>query len=78
MKYLFLALVLTACTDESATVHTLQDSGFTDIQTDGYDWLACGHDDTSATRFHAKNASGRAVSGVVCCGIVFKACTVRF
>lgn len=74
--FLFLFL-LAACTDEAATISTLDQSGFTDIQTTGYSWFSCSDSDAFHTAFTAKNPLGKPVSGVVCCGW-FKNCTVRF
>lgn len=71
-------LLLTGCTNESATVETLQKAGFRDIRTTGYAWLACGDDDTFATKFQARNPTGQLVNGVVCCGLIGKGCTIRW
>jgi len=68
----------TGCADDYAAVRTLRDSGFTDIQTTGYSWFECGEDDTTHTGFRATNPAGLVVEGTVCCGLVFKGCTVRF
>ncbi len=78
MRLAFIALVLLGCTDESATVRTLQSAGFTEIRTTGWSAFACGQDDTFATGFTAKNPAGQTVSGAVCCGFLTKGCTVRF
>ncbi len=69
--------LLAACTDEAASIRTLESSGFSEISLKGYDAFACGKGDHFATRFRAKNPQGRFVSGVVCCGMV-KSCTIRF
>jgi hypothetical protein len=71
-------LMLLGCTDESATKETLRKSGFSEVETLGYDAWACGKDDTYSTKFRAKNPQGVVVEGVVCCGAWAKACTVRF
>lgn len=81
MKNTFLAMLflgLLACTDEFSTREALRKAGFTEIQTTGYDWLACSKDDTFHTGFRAKNPQGTLVDGVVCCGFILKACTIRF
>lgn len=81
MKYLLaiaFVLALTACTSHDKTVSTLEAMGFTDIKPGGYDFFGCAKDDNVHTKFTAKNASGRPVSGTVCCGLLFKNCTVRF
>jgi hypothetical protein len=56
----------------------LEKSGFTDIQVDGWAGLSCSEDDTFGTNFQATNPSNVTVTGVVCCGLVFKGCTIRF
>lgn len=76
-RTIIIALLLSACTDEAATVSTLQRSGFTGIRTTGYAAFSCSEDDVFATGFSAINPLGQRVSGVVCCG-TFKSCTVRF
>lgn len=80
MKRLILAaLLLAGCgADESNSRRTLESSGYTEISITGWAPLTCGKDDTFSTGFTAKNPQGRRVSGVVCCGLVFKGCTVRF
>jgi hypothetical protein len=77
-RLLFAALVLASCTDEERTVSVLRKQGFTEIRTTGYEFGACSEDDTYHTGFTAKNPQGQQVSGVVCCGLVFKNCTVRW
>ena len=82
-KLLALAAVLatttlSGCTDEASARRTLNASGFKDVQITGYEWFSCGEDDASHTGFIATNPNGARVSGVVCCGLVFKACTIRF
>jgi len=73
-----LALVLTACTDESNTRKTLHNAGFTDVEITGYSFFECGEDDTYHTGFKAKNPHGDTVTGTVCCGMLTKGCTIRF
>ena len=74
---LFIVLFTVSCTDDAATIRTLESSGFTDIKTTGYSMFACGEDDSFATGFIATNPAGQKVQGTVCCGM-FKNCTVRF
>lgn len=76
-RLLLVALLATACTDESGSRRALEAQGFTDVVIDGYAWFGCSEDDHFHTSFHAKNATGHPVSGVVCCGVL-KNCTVRF
>lgn len=73
-----LALSLTACTDEESSRRALEAQGFKDITFTGYDMWSCGEDDTYSTGFTATNVNGQRVSGTVCCGLVAKACTIRY
>lgn len=70
--------MVAGCTDDTAARRTLEAAGFSDVVTTGYDLVACGQDDFSSTGFRARNPQGRVVTGVVCCGLVVKACTIRF
>lgn len=78
MRVLVLAVALISCTDESSARKTLEAHGFTDIKTTGWSPFVCGKDDTTETGFEAKNQAGQRVTGTVCCGLIFKGCTVRF
>ena len=80
MRYLFAILILLAasCTDEESTISTLQKSGYTNIKIGDYAWFDCSENDFFRTRFSATNVNGERVEGVVCCGLLFKSCTVRF
>jgi len=65
-------------TNEADTQRALKYSGFTEVQTRGHGFFAC-MGDWSATEFEATNPIGlKRVPGVVCCGLVMKACTVRW
>lgn len=79
-KWITIAAVLASlgCTNETDSGRALESYGFSDVRYTGYVWFACGKDDFSHTGFTANNAAGHPVSGVVCCGLLFKACTVRF
>lgn len=66
------------CVDHTSSAEALESSGYSDIRFDGYGWLRCDKNDLYSTKFTAKNPTGREVSGVVCCGRWWKACTVRF
>lgn len=74
---LLLALSFLGCTDEAASRRALEQEGYTDISFTGYDWFACAKDDTFHTGFRAKGPTGKPASGVVCCGLMMKGCTVR-
>lgn len=77
-RLLTLAALLVSCTNESDTVRTLIDSGYSDVQTTGWSPWACSKDDTYETGFRAKNPAGKFVEGTVCCGLMTKGCTIRF
>lgn len=72
------SLALAACSDEGAAKESLVKAGFEDIEITGYSPLSCGKDDFSSTGFKATNSHGTRVEGIVCCGLIFKECTIRF
>lgn len=80
MGLIFVALIclLNACTNKDDATRALQNSGYTNIQIDGYGWFACGKDDFYHTKFTATNPVGQQVDGVVCSGLLFKGATIRF
>jgi hypothetical protein len=81
MKSILAALLLislVACTNEDDARRTLESAGFRDIRITGYEPFACAESDFSATGFSAINALGVRAKGTVCCGLVFKGCTVRY
>lgn len=71
------ATTLTGCTDAPKATRTLEQAGYTDIETRGYSFFGCGEDDTFRTKFTAKNPAGQKVDGVVCSGWL-KGGTIRF
>ena len=76
---LLVGLVTTmGCADDTSTTETLRKAGYTDISTTGWAPFTCAEEDTFSTGFIAKNPRGVQVEGVVCCGLVVKACTIRF
>lgn len=78
MRSLLLVAALLACTDNNAAGYTLKAHGFSDISLTGWSPMSCAEGDASSTGFVATNPRGERVEGVVCCGLVFKNCTVRF
>ena len=82
MKKLLLIVVAAAmlfgCSDEGGAKRILTASGFRDIQITGYEFFACGKDDTYSTGFTATGPTGIRVSGTVCSGLFFKNSTIRF
>lgn len=69
-------LALAGCTDPDNARGALEDAGYADVRTGGYDAFSCGRDDTFATHFEARGPTGRAVRGTVCSGL-FKGQTIR-
>jgi hypothetical protein len=82
MKKFFLiavtCVVLGACSDPPGATKTLEDAGYTNVQTHGHSWFACSKDDTYATSFTATGPTGHPVEGAVCRGFLFKNATIRF
>ena len=74
---LLLAVALFGCTQPDHARRVLESAGYTEIQMQGYDWLACSEDDTYHDKFSAKGPNGKPVSGVVCAGLLFKGATIR-
>lgn len=72
------ALLLASCGNDEETVRTLRAAGYTQARSTGWEPMSCGKDDTWSTGFVAVNPAGQRVRGVVCCGLVFKGCTIRF
>jgi hypothetical protein len=65
-------------TDEEGTQKALRYSGFTNVRTNGHSFFTC-MSDWSATEFYATTPVGlKKVSGTVCCGLLMKACTIRW
>jgi len=64
--------------NQNATKRILQEANYKNIQITGYNWFACYRDDWSHTGFIAENPSGILIKGTVCCGLIFKNCTIRF
>lgn len=77
--YIILVIVwMLPWTNEADTRKALTYSGFTDITIHGHSFFAC-MSDWSATEFEATNPVGlKRVPGTVCCGLLMKACTVRW
>lgn len=66
-----------SCPNATQARDVLEAEGYTNIKiTGGSGTWACGGD-ASATGFTATGPTSRRVTGTVCCGLAFKACTVR-
>lgn len=61
------------------TVRTLEDQGYSEVEIrEEGGWWECGKGDFYKTPFQATNPKGKRVNGIVCCGLLFKSCTLRF
>lgn len=77
LSILIALLAVTGCTNSDDAKRTLESAGYSDIKTGGYDFFACGKDDTVATKFSARNPAGKMTTGTVCSGLLFKSSTIR-
>lgn len=77
MMLMCAVLIAVGCTDAEGARDVLAGQGYSNIETTGYALWGCSSDDEVRTGFVADSPSGRRVQGVVCCGLVFKSCTVR-
>ena len=74
----FILLLLVGCTTEDATIKTLKKAGYSNIEITSWKPLSCGEGDWYSTGFTAENVNGEKIDGVVCCGLIFKSCTIRY
>lgn len=65
-------------TNSNLATQTLEKAGYSNIEIVGWDMFGCSEDDFSATQFRATNPVGVQVEGTVCCGFIFKKCTIRY
>lgn len=56
---------------------SVESQGMTDVKIGDWSPMSCG-DDSISRDFKAKNQKGIDVKGTICCGLVFKNCTVRW
>lgn len=63
--------------DTQSAKQLLEEEGYSEIQVTGANPMMCGSGDFGGTTFRAKNKAGNTVEGVVCCGMLFKGCTIR-
>lgn len=74
-----LVFFIRGCSGDADHARTLiESSGFRDVNIGGPSRWSCGGDDTFSNTFTARGGAGRRVEGVVCCGFLTKACTIRF
>jgi len=84
-KILALAFCLTACaTNDAEAQKALDDNGFSDVTIVDRGFMfahfhGCAEKDGNWYEANAKNAKGKPVSMLVCCGaaLSFKGCTIR-
>ena len=72
-------LLCTSCASDqtfAVSEQAIADQGYTNIQYQGWAWMACGEDDSFALKYSANAPNGRSVTLVACSG-VFKGVTVR-
>ncbi len=74
---LLFPLVLGCKVSDRTVIRVAEEAGLHSVEP-GYALWGCSDDDDLAASFTAKTADGHDVAGVVCCGWLFKACTVRF
>jgi hypothetical protein len=58
-------IVLSSCSDADGTKVFLQEQGYTEIETTGYDLWADGKDDWTTTGFVATSPNGERIRGAV-------------
>lgn len=82
MKALILlaTVFLVGCSGSSEKVLTvLQNDGFEYIELTGNAWLGCSDDDFVFASYHfAATKNSKGMTGTVCCGLIFKGCTIRY
>lgn len=86
---LILCLLLAGCEIDTTNIPNepskskaymaVEDEGYTDIVEGSSIWLGCSDDDSvfESKEITAKNSNGKQVTLKVCCGLIFKGCTVR-
>jgi hypothetical protein len=80
LMFTLLTILLMSCTssnDFDKGQAILENQGFTEIQSTGYDLFCCGEEDTFSTGFTAKDKEGNMVEGCICSGVL-KGVTIRF
>jgi len=86
-KSMFLLLpFVVACGEmvgENHAIRAAEGSGMTDVKVTAKHGLAptfygCSKDDAVAFDVQGKNANGVPTVATVCCGLIFKSCTVRY
>jgi hypothetical protein len=73
---IFATLFVASCSSSEEATRVLQEQGYRNIQTTGYDWFGCSEKDNFHTGFEATSPGGFPVTGVVCSGFL-KGNTIR-
>lgn len=74
---LLIAVMATACTNKTHAAKVLHQAGYENVEMTGYRVFDCSEDDAVHDGFRATGPTGVMVTGVVCCGLIAKNCTVR-
>ncbi len=82
-KVLVSLLFLFSCQDTDAMARRAADSQLTEARLVDKSYISweCGHEKSEtevAYTFTGKSPTGKQVTAVVCCGMSFKACTLRY
>lgn len=75
--FVFFFYIVGFKSDDNQTIEILKNQGYSDIKLKGTDIFACDRNDKVSNKFTAIGMNGSAITGVVCCGALLKACTVR-
>lgn len=64
---------------KSKAYQAVEDEGYTNIREDGTAIFGCSEDDSIlvSRNITATNSNGKDVNLAVCCGLIFKGCTIR-
>lgn len=69
--------------DKSSAVQAAENAGWSEVKVIEQHGIAptfygCSKDDSVAFEIRGKNPAGKSADATVCCGLVFKSCTVRY
>lgn len=77
-RLLLPVLFLAACSAPDRSREVLEQQGYTNVEITGWSAFSCSDDDGFSTGFTALSPADKPVRGAVCCGLLTKACTIRF
>lgn len=86
ISYALVLVTLVSCgelKDNQNAIRAAEGAGLSDVKVTDKHGIApelngCAKGDAVAFDVHGKNAQGKTVYATVCCGLILKACTVRF